>query len=135
MWQQICTTNSKNIGKILRLYIQSMEDILSAVENEDGEKIYGLFDTSGTYRDSIPDQSKGLLKKEHSIYCDLLDRAGAIATVATMLAAHQISIKNIGIIHNRAFEQGVLKVEFYTQEAADEAEELLTRCQYTVYKR
>ena len=75
------------------------------------------------------------MKKEHSIYCDLLDRAGAIATVATMLAAHQISIKNIGIIHNRAFEQGVLKVEFYTQEAADEAEELLTRCQYTVYKR
>ncbi len=135
MWQQICTTNSRNIGKILRLYIQSMEDILQAVEQEDGEKIYGLFDTSRTYRDSIPDQSKGLLKKEFSIYCDLLDRAGAIATVATTLAAHQISIKNIGILHNRAFEQGVLKVEFYTQEAADEAEELLIRCQYTVYKR
>ena len=55
--------------------------------------------------------------------------------MATTLAAHQISIKNIGILHNRAFEQGVLKVEFYTQEAADEAEELLIRCQYTVYKR
>ena len=64
-----------------------------------------------------------------------MDESGAIATIATILASHQINIKNIGIIHNREFEEGVLKVEFYDQEAADLAAGWLTRFQYRLYKR
>ena len=45
---------------------------------------------------------------------DLLDEAGGIATVATILASHHLSIKNIGIIHNREFEDGVLHLECTT---------------------
>ena len=44
---------------------------------------------------------------------DIADEAGGIATIATILAMEKISIKNIGIIHNREFEEGVLKIEFY----------------------
>ncbi len=135
MWQQICMTNGENISRFLRAYIQSMETILRDLETGDSQKIYDLFESARDYRDSIPDQSRGPLKKEYSIYCDLVDEAGAIATIATILATHQISIKNIGIIHNREFEQGVLKIEFYEESAADEADRLLTRCQYNVYKR
>ena len=64
-----------------------------------------------------------------------MDESGAIATIATILATHQINIKNIGIIHNREFEEGVLKVAFYDQESADKAAEWLTRFQYRLYKR
>ncbi len=135
MWQQICLTNGSQISRILKRYIRSMEDILRQVDSQDGDALYRLFETARDYRDSIPDQSSGPLKKEYSIYCDLVDEAGAIATIATILAAHQISIKNIGIIHNREFEQGVLKIEFYEESAADSADVLLTRCQYHVYKR
>ena len=112
-----------------------MEQILEEVENRDETAVYRLFETSRDYRNSIPDTSMGPLKKEYSVYCDIIDQAGAIATIATILATHQISIRNIGIIHNREFEEGVLKIEFYEEPAAQEAAGLLTQYQYTVHKR
>ena len=58
-----------------------------------------------------------------------------IATIATILAMEGISIKNIGIIHNREFEQGVLKIEFYEQNALEKGCALLKKRNYIVYKR
>ena len=33
------------------------------------------------------------------------------------LASNRISIKNIGILHNREFQEGVLRIEFYMRDA------------------
>lgn len=77
----------------------------------------------------------GPLKKDYAVYCDIVDESGAIATIATILATHQINIKNIGILHNREFEEGVLKVAFYDQESADQAAAWLEKFQYRLYKR
>ena len=135
MWQQICLTNKSPIEQVLRDYIHSLNRTLDSVQNREEENLYRLFDEAREYRDSIPDASMGPLKKDFSVYCDIVDESGAIATIATILASHQINIKNIGIIHNREFEEGVLKVEFYDQEAADQAAGWLTRFQYRLYKR
>ena len=43
-------------------------------------------------------------------------------------------MKNIGIIHNREFEQGVLKILFYDQETADRSSDILKKAGYTVYE-
>ena len=48
---------------------------------------------------------------------------------------NKISIKNIGIIHNREFEQGVLKIEFYEEDAMERAIALLKKRNYIVYER
>ena len=66
---------------------------------------------------------------------DLIDEAGGIATIATILASNNISIKNIGIIHNREFENGVLRIELYEEEALNCAIALLRKYHYTVYER
>ena len=55
------------------------------------------------------------------------------AAIATILALHQINIKNIGISHNREQEDGVLKVEFYQKEEIEKAREILTAKGYSVY--
>lgn len=135
MWQQICLTNSENIASILRDYIRSLETILKDVEKQDENSLLRLFDSSKEYRDSITDRSLGPIKKEHSIYLDIDDESGAISTIAVILAAKGISIKNIGIIHNREFEEGVLKIIFYEETACEQAWELLTHHNYTLYKR
>ena len=96
---------------------------------------YRLFDEAREFRDSIPGASMGPLKKDYSVYCDIVDESGAIATIATILASHQINIKNIGILHNREFEEGVLKVDFYDQESADQAAAWLAKFQYRLFKR
>ncbi len=135
MWQQICMENSENIIHILLDYISSLNHIVKVMQNKDSDAIFRLFEESGEYRNSIPDRSSGPIKKEYSLYCDIIDESGAIATIATTLAIHQISIKNIGIIHNREFEQGVLKIEFYTEQACMDAAKQLTSCNYQIYVR
>ncbi len=135
MWQQICAANRDNIEAILGDYIEALKKVRTAVADGNEQAIYDLFDTSREYRNSIPDRSAGPIKKEFALYCDIVDESGAIATIATILAAHQISIKNIGIIHNREFEEGVLKIEFYREDSAAKAVDLLTQCRYTVYHK
>lgn len=135
MWQQICMENRENIMKILRDYIADMEGIYHELENSDAAGLFRLFEESGEYRSSISDRSAGPLKKEYAVYCDIVDEAGAIATIATILSVHQISIKNIGIVHNREFEQGALKIVFYDEDSASRAAETLNSCHYHITVR
>ncbi len=78
---------------------------------------------------------KGPGQTVFELYCDLIDEAGGIATIATILASNHISIKNIGIIHNREFEEGVLKIELYEKSSYDRTIALLRKYHYTVYER
>lgn len=135
MWEQICMSNRTPIVRLLNDYIASLQSIRAAVEEKDGGYIYRLFDASRAYRDSISNQNRGPLPVEYSIYCDIADETGAIATISTVLAIQHISIRNIGIIHNRDTDEGVLKIEFYTQEAKEHAAEVLQNKRYTVFPR
>ena len=51
-----------------------------------------------------------------------------------MDCSNLISIKNIGIIHNREFEEGVLKIEFYEEDSSTKAAALLRKYRYVVYE-
>ena len=55
--------------------------------------------------------------------------------IATVLAINNISIKNIAIVHNREFQEGVLRVEFYNADAVHKARELLEKFSYKVHER
>ncbi|MBQ9885960.1 MAG: prephenate dehydrogenase [Lachnospiraceae bacterium] len=135
MWQQICLENKDNLSAILDDYIDALNSINDEIKAGSHDAVYNLFEESGEYRNSLPDKSSGPIKKRHAIYCDIIDKAGAIATIATILAVHQINIKNIGIIHNREFEKGVLSIEFEDEESSLNAAEFLRKFQYNVYVR
>lgn len=135
MWEQICMTNEANISRVLELYIQSLQKIQEDLKERNGKHIYNLFESSRDYRNSIPDTSSGPIKKMYAFYCDMVDEAGGIATLATILATNGISLKNIGIIHNREFEEAVLKVELYDKDSYQKAVEILRRYHYTIYER
>ena len=135
MWQQICLENQENISNVLDDYIRLLIQIRYFIDNKDGESLFNLFASSRDYRDSIDVTDNGLLKKSYVLYLDIADEAGGIAQVATILALENISIKNIGIIHNREFEQGVLKIEFYEDDAMSRGKALLERRNYLVYER
>ncbi|BCJ99445.1 prephenate dehydrogenase [Anaerocolumna chitinilytica] len=135
MWQNICLTNTDSILHFLEYYIDSLKEITDSLRDSKEETILEFFQSAGEYRDSIPNTSAGLLNKVFELYLDINDEAGAIATVATLLAGHQLSIKNIGIIHNREFEEGVLRIEFYQQDSCNAAALLLRQNHYTVYER
>lgn len=135
MWQHICLKNRENIVQILDAYIDMLKDAKSSVAEGSEQKLYNLFETSKNYRNSIPEGSLGPIKKVFAVYCDIIDETGGIATIATILASNNISIKNIGIIHNREFEEGVLRIEFYEEASSHKATELLQKYRYIVYQR
>lgn len=135
MWEQICTTNADNIITVLDAYTKSLQKVRSQLADRNGTAINQLFAHSREYRNSFSDLSSGPLKKVYVLYCDMVDEAGGIATLATILATGGISLRNIGIVHNREFEDAVLRVEFYEQDAQKKAAELLRKYHYTIYER
>lgn len=135
MWQHICLKNKDNIVNILDEYIKVLEDAKQSVANGAESDIYNFFETSKNYRNSIPGGSSGPIKRMFAVYCDIIDEAGGIAAIATILAANNINLKNIGIIHNREFEEGVLRIEFYDEASSKKAAEVLQKYRYIVYER
>ena len=57
------------------------------------------------------------------------------AALATILATNGISIKNIGIDHNREYEGGILRIEFYQEEAIERSTKILCEKGYSLHNR
>ncbi len=136
MWQQICDENRENLLEIMDQYIKSLQQVAHSIKEGENDRLLELFDQAKDYRDSIPKtKAKGSLRPVYEIYVDIIDESGAIATIATILATNSISIKNIGIVHNREFQDGALRIEFYEEDAAQKAVTYLRKFHYTVYER
>lgn len=134
MWQQICLSNKTQILNLLDSYCASLGNIRKTISDCDRDEIFSFFERAKDYRDSINMPANGPLKKSYVVYCDLRDETGAIATIATIMASHNISIKNIGILHNREFEEGTLQIEFYDESSLQNAIQLLKDNHYQVYE-
>ncbi len=135
MWQHICLKNEENIVAILEQYIAKLNEAKEEIAASSEHGIYSLFESSKNYRNSIPEGSSGPIKRVFAVYCDIIDEAGGIAAIATILAANNINLKNIGIVHNREFEEGVLRIEFYDENSEHKAAEVLQKYRYVVYER
>ena len=132
MWQQICNTNSENISGLLERLIDSLIEIKLAVEDHDQDKLLDFFTCARTYRESFSDFTSGPIQKTYVLHVEIDDQPGRLAAVAVLLSEHNVNIKNIGIVHNREYERGTLRIEFHNSKDLDQATELLTGNGYTV---
>lgn len=135
MWQQICLTNTANINTLLNDYMDALKKIREQLASKNEDALFSFFNEARTYRDSFIGASSGPIKKSYSLTVDIADETGALASIATILALNHINIKNIGIVHNREWEEGALKIEFYEETAIQSAGDILTGRGYTIYKK
>lgn len=135
MWESICMTNKQSLLKLMDLYMDSLQTLRKDISEGNSDALMNKFQSAKDYRDSIAVPGVKSQNAVHEIYLDLEDEAGGIAIIASTLAFRGISIKNIGIIHNREFEEGVLRIEFYDKEAAELAAELLQERNYMIHRR
>jgi prephenate dehydrogenase len=135
MWENICLSNREQLLKLMDSFIDAFSKMRRNIETADEAALMEAFSSAKDYRDSLAITSKGILKNIYELYLDLIDEAGGIATIATILASNHLSIKNIGIIHNREFEDGVLRLEMYDAESLSSAIELLKKHHYKIYER
>ncbi len=134
MWENICVANRDQILELIDAYVAAIQSTRDTISGGDEAEIRDFFESAKEYRDSFP-ISGGALHPVYQLFLDLIDEAGGIATVATILATNNINIKNVGIIHNREFHQGVMQVEFYDEESYNGAVRLLRRHHYTIYEK
>ncbi|MCR4604609.1 MAG: prephenate dehydrogenase [Eubacterium sp.] len=135
MWEDICLTNSESIIAFLDKFGNILRSYKEAIEKKSGDYIYEAFDEAGEYRDSIPSKKAGALPVQYDIYVTIDDKAGAIASLASILSAESINIRNIGIVNNREFIDGVLRLELNSKNDADRARELLKKHNYEIVDR
>ena len=128
-------TRIASSSPVMDEFIRMLIQIRCSIDNKEADNIFDMFASSKDYRDSIDIVDNSLIPRSYVLYIDVADEAGAIATIATILATEKVSIKNIGIIHNREFEDGVLKIEFYTDAALEQAKVLLTKRNYKICER
>lgn len=135
VWEQISMENMENIRGLLVQAIDDLQNIADMLGQKNGQFINEYFKDAGEYRDSVPDNASGLLQKSYELFVDIPDEPGTIAGTTTYLALNNISIKNLGIIHNREFEEGVFKIVLYDEESAKKAYKVLRDRNYNVHIR
>ena len=133
MWEQICITNSSNISELLSKYIDSLVEIKEAIDWHDSRKLNEFFDSARSFRESFIETSSGPLAQTFTIHVDIADKPGNLAKVATLLSDNNINIKNIGIVHNREYERGTLRIELHDALGKQSATDILTKNGYTIF--
>ena len=133
MWQEICLANPDNICRVLDAYMNLLIDYRLAIRNEDADKLYEIFRSCKEYRDSFDVQPHVPLFQEYRLYVDIPDETGSLAKVAVLLANANLSLKNLVIVNNREFEQGVLRIAFGNETDRERGHEVLANAGYTVH--
>ncbi len=134
MWNGICKENKDEILKViksLKITINEFEDYLN---NNNEQKIYDFFEKAKNYRDSFSNRNKSIISKTYDIFLNVRDKPGIIATVSTHLSVNNINIKNIGIINNREFEDGILQISFDSEEEKQKSIKLLNELNFEIFK-
>ncbi|QFJ55684.1 prephenate dehydrogenase [Pseudobutyrivibrio xylanivorans] len=134
MWQHIFLSNKDAVLKLIDDYQAELNKFRDAIADANADDILSLWTKAKDYRDSITIPGNALIRI-YELYCDIDDRPGTLVGVLQLLANADISVKNIDIIHNREFEPGVLRIEFYTDEAMKKAQTVLTHNNYYVRQR
>lgn len=135
LWKTIFLENREPVLSLLDAFSAEISDYKKALLDNNGSALHDMFEESRDYRDSMQIKKKGALSQSYEFYVDIEDEPGALATIALILSMQDISIKNIGIVHNREFEQGVLRIETYDENAMEKAAALLEKKGYNIYRR
>lgn len=134
MWENIVSSNSEEILKILDNYKDILDRFASYVKSRDSEKVYEFFGCAKKYRDMFSSRNKGLIASVYEIIVDVVDKPGIIGEITTILGENGVNIKNINVSNSREFEQGCLKITLQDIKSLDTAYDLLLSKNYKVYK-
>lgn len=134
MWRDICVSNKRSIKAFLLSYIDELRAISEKIDEELKDDLFQFFGNSKEFRDSLP-LKKSNMAISHEILLYVPDEPGEIAIISSILAARGISIKNIGIAHNREYSEGVLRVEFYDHSSLEAAYKAIEERNYKIFDK
>lgn len=133
VWNSICKDNKGPILKVLDTYIKQIENIRD--ELEENNDIYSFFENARDYRNTFEKRNENTICKVYEIAVDVVDKPGAIATIATLLSVNGVNIKNIGILNTRDYNDGALYIAFENEAHKDKAITILESMNYKTFNK
>jgi prephenate dehydrogenase len=133
VWTGICSDNREKIITVLDAFIDTLENVKEHIENKDDISSY--FETAREYRNSFDVRNANTVCNKYDIYADVTDQPGAIASIATVLSVNGINIKNIGVVNNREYNDGVLHIVLDNYNDKQKSIEILSNMNYTIYNK
>lgn len=132
MWSSICCENKDEILDVLDAFSAQIKDIADKIRNESHDEIAELFNEAKEYRDSFAEGKGRGPHKSYTFKADISDRPGAIAEIAKILSDHNLNIKNMSIMNNRDYSDGVMSIRLESDSDVSKACEILRAKGFTV---
>jgi len=133
VWTSICLSNKAQIQKVFNKYLSILTKFSTALEEDDQESIYDFFELARNYRNTFSEGVSNDVAKGYALHVDAKDEPGIIASIATLLSLNKLNIKNIGVVNDREFEEGVIKIIFGSKSDMLRATQILSQKHYTIY--
>ncbi len=132
VWNSICTENRTEILNVINNFKNIITEFENALLHNNEKEIFSFLETARDYRNSFFDHGKSVISKTYDIFLNVCDKPGIIATISTHLSVNDINIKNIGIINNRDFENGILQISFDNESEKEKSIELLKELNFEI---
>jgi len=118
MWEDIIATNKENIFGMIDAFINELQLIKSAINND---TLAPIFDNASHTRDAIPKSSKGVIVPTWEAKIRVSDKPGTLLQISTILAEEGINVKDIRVEKNREHEGGHFRLSFSSESDRDSA--------------
>jgi len=128
MWRDILSSNAHEIRKIMHefsILLAQFEKDLSLPSQR--KKFAQRFTKAKTFRDAIPEKSKGFLHPLFEVYISVDDRPGVLSSLTTALYKANINIKDIELLKIRDGRGGTFRLSFNTKRDAELAKRVLSK--------
>lgn len=135
MWNGICKENKKEIISVIKSFKGVIEQFEKCLVDDDEKEIYSFLESARDYRNSFLDRNKSVIPKTYDIFLNVHDKPGIIATISTHLSVNNINIKNIGVINNREFENGILQISLENEIEKEKSVKLLKELNFEIVTR
>ena len=130
IWQDIINSNKKNINKVLRMYIRSLENAANRLDDLKPD-----FETANDYRRQVPKTGKGFLSPLTDVMVFVTDQVGVVAKIASALTEKDIDIRDIELLKIREKEGGVFRLSFDSVNLANDAVKILENIGFQAFLR
>lgn len=133
LWKQITLSNKEKINNVLERLIVNLNQFREQLNTQNETFILNYFSTAKATRDKLKETVSTDIPSQFSLIVDIEDKPGMIARISTLLYENEINIKNIGIIHNREFENGCLKIIIESKQDQALAYDILKEKNFLVF--
>lgn len=112
LWREILLSNREPLLAVLDEFIEQLADFRQDLVSSAKGELEQRLNQAMLVREELPVKNKGFLTLLHELVVVIEDRPGAISGVVNLLAAQDLNIKDLELLHIREGEAGTLRLAF-----------------------